>query len=1152
MKKTALILALVACLVLSVFAAVACEQDPETVQHTVTFKLGDETIATKTVDDNGVVSPLPTLANDKIPENKVFDGWFVGDTQFTAETKVTSDLTVVAKLSDKQNTEPIDDDNLYTITLVLNGETYETIANQKANSKINLLSYSSYDYEVNEWVDENNVKYAGTGSYTVKGNATLTAVNPKPIQFTMAKALDGDYFTVTGLLLFDTSLQELTIPETFLGLPVKKIADEAFGNVYNATVTSLTVPDSVEYIGENAFGALSALEELSVPHLGAESYASLKSEYTSYPNEKALFAYWFSTDLNDISAIPESAINQYAYIGGMYNVNSKESLLASDIGYYGAFIPTSLQDVTVRGGVIFSYAFTNVYTVENFNIGDDVTEIGLWAFSLAGLYSDDTDYPCANRKINISENSKLNYIGMQAFEDNYTLKSFYLPKNVEEVRFSTFNGCIALESFTFAQDSQLKLINERAFMFCEKLDNVQLPNSLATIANSAFYGCGLTGITIPASVVNMATGVFYDCQNLEEAVFATGSELTEIPGGTFALCSKLASLTLPAGIISIGDRAFYSCKLIDEFDFSKIESIGLMAFADTGLIEAEFNPCLKTLGLGAFEYCEDLVSVEFTGTGYAASLQLTDSCFAESGSLNTFVFPDSATIIPDRCFIGSGLNTIEISNTVKTIGVMAFARCPNLQTVSFEANSTLETIKANAFRSSSNLASADLPASLKTIEIAAFIDCNALVATISVTINTIESSAFARTKSITVSCSHMGAIPVGWAGDWDNGATVSYTAGRQITTFADNYLFLEGYDMSNERRAYVTAFHDTYEDDDDREVTYNGDPLVLPESLYFVNGNYPATYLAGAFKNARTITKVTLPASMTFIPNQFFMGCTNLTEVVIPEGSQLTGVGAEAFSGCTKLEKVTFPSTFKPTMIGKNAFYNCTKLADMTIDLSEVQSIYEGAFNNCQLWEQEITLSDNLVNLGVNAFRSCNKLTVNLAEEFAIAEIPEGAFSGVIMGDYSFANVTSIGDRAFAGSSISGKLVIPANVKTIGSYAFYNCSDLTFVTIEDGVEKIGDYAFSSCGDLQYVVIKGTNLNVGMRPFQYSYSIEGIFLESIKIVYEEKPWGAVVPQAPSGWDYEWYYLTDEREFDFYDAGTWSYVDGVPTPNEPAED
>ena len=59
-------------------------------------------------------------------------------------------------------------------------------------------------------------------------------------------------------------------------------------------------------------------------------------------------------------------------------------------------------------------------------------------------------------------------------------------------------------------------------------------------------------------------------------------------------------------------------------------------------------------------------------------------------------------------------------------------------------------------------------------------------------------------------------------------------------------------------------------------------------------------------------------------------------------------------------------------------------------------------------------------------------------------------------------SVTSIGYKAFYGSSGLTSVTIPNSVTSIGNYAFSECSDLKSFTIPNSVTSIGFRAFHGC------------------------------------------------------------------------------------------
>lgn len=94
----------------------------------------------------------------------------------------------------------------------------------------------------------------------------------------------------------------------------------------------------------------------------------------------------------------------------------------------------------------------------------------------------------------------------------------------------------------------------------------------------------------------------------------------------------------------------------------------------------------------------------------------------------------------------------------------------------------------------------------------------------------------------------------------------------------------------------------------------------------------------------------------------------------------------------------------------------------------------------------DITIPNNVTNIGVYAFQRCSELT----------SITFGADS----------QLTSISSSAFSGCSRLTSITLPNIVTIIGESVFSSCSSLTSITIPLSVTRIGDDAFKNCGNLQ--------------------------------------------------------------------------------------
>ena len=80
--------------------------------------------------------------------------------------------------------------------------------------------------------------------------------------------------------------------------------------------------------------------------------------------------------------------------------------------------------------------------------------------------------------------------------------------------------------------------------------------------------------------------------------------------------------------------------------------------------------------------------------------------------------------------------------------------------------------------------------------------------------------------------------------------------------------------------------------------------------------------------------------------------------------------------------------------------------------------------------------------------------------------------------------VTSIGEKAFAGSYSLKSVTIPDSVTSIGEKAFEDCLKLETIVIPDSVTSIGEYAFLRCESLTTQVVIGEKIIGGIKYLFY--------------------------------------------------------------------
>lgn len=144
---------------------------------------------------------------------------------------------------------------------------------------------------------------------------------------------------------------------------------------------------------------------------------------------------------------------------------------------------------------------------------------------------------------------------------------------------------------------------------------------------------------------------------------------------------------------------------------------------------------------------------------------------------------------------------------------------------------------------------------------------------------------------------------------------------------------------------------------------YNGTDtvVVIPSKI---NGTTVKAIGHVAFQNS-AVTSVTIPDSITSIPDAAFANCSQLTNISIP--NSVTYIGYSAFSSCTSLKSITLPSSL--SSISEALFSGCSQLTTIHIPDS-VSSIQSYAFCACENLKT-IRIPVSVTSIGSYAFDGC-------------------------------------------------------------------------------------------------------------------------------------------------------------------------------------
>ena len=487
----------------------------------------------------------------------------------------------------------------------------------------------------------------------------------------------------------------------------------------------------------------------------------------------------------------------------------------------------------------------------------------------------------------------------------------------------------------------------------------------------------------PDGVIDIPDTVTKD--NIDYTVTAIGDSAFE----SFPTPTNVSSVFIPATVRSIGDSAFSYCNALTTVTFaegSQLKSIGLAAFYGTEQAyprfkEIQIPDSVDTIGSGAFFYCQDLEritlpsalqtlsSVTFYGCAalsevtFPASLKtIESSVFDGCRNLSEVKLPASLTAIQSSVFHRCSAKTVfydgslEQWNHITADNDVLGYSCPSLVTDDYTAQfipvmddaypppKTVTITKYTGKESTVILPSTINSWHVTKIGEDAFQDNTTITSvTIPANVTEIGSNAFAGCTNLT---------RVNYEGDWSN-LTIQ-SGNPAVQDAANEQLF--NFEFTPDNTAVIVTNYKCKGTAADVTIPscYKGKPVTAINNAAFPNS---------------AVTSVTIPDSITSIPDAAFVNCSQLTNISIP--NSVTYIGFSAFSSCTSLKSITLPSSL--SSISKALFSGCSQLTTIHIPVS-VTSIENDAFADCsQLTTIHIPVS--VTSIGYRAFYNCSKLS---------------------------------------------------------------------------------------------------------------------------------------------------------------------------------
>ena len=647
---------------------------------------------------------------------------------------------------------------------------------------------------------------------------------------------------------------------------------------------------------------------------------------------------------------------------------------------------------------------------------------------------------------------KVTSIARCAFQNDTVITAVLGMNNIERIEDNAFDGCLSLVQVEIPEG--LSYLGESAFRNCSNLkQDIIIPPTVWEIKDYAFESSGIRSVELNSRSIGYKA--FYKCKYLERIVLSEG--IRSIRGEAFADCSGISGkVVLPSTLTELGHSVFYRCNGITEVNIpSGIMTIYGSSFNEcSSLSKVEFSEGLRTIESNAFSNTK-IVSVDLP-----LSLKEIDSwAFCNNHSLKGVIMKDGILSIGEYAFYNcDALESITFPATLSRISSFVCGACFNLKYISIPQSIT--SIGECAFEGCA-ITELDLSGSIKTVERRAFNSCNKLVKIrFNEGLQSIGESAFCGTSVDSIILpSTVRALNAGVFGECRNlvyiklpdnlnsiganafsncGGVQELTIPRAVTSMGENSL--RGIALVRMESSVPPVLTSAEQFDDFTAI-------ILPEGAYDAYCN--ATYWSNFKRQFSTVSNTEVVAYV----EQDSLN-SNLAQVL----------GEEKLSQIIGLKVVGTINSYDIMVIrNKMNLLRYLDLSDATI-VENSYEYYEGSHSEVYV-------------IGDNSFRGINISRIDLP-----------------------LNTTKIGNNAFNGCKYLTKIVVPDCVETIGYGAFANCDVLQAAYIGDAVTTIESSAFSFCGNLREVKL-GKNVEViGSDAFWYCRKLRNIeFNKKLKYI-----------------------------------------------------
>lgn len=548
------------------------------------------------------------------------------------------------------------------------------------------------------------------------------------------------------------------------------------------------------------------------------------------------------------------------------------------------------------------------------------------------------------------------------------------------------------------------------------------------IEDGMLVDCELNGskiITIPNDV-KVIKEMCFASTNIEEVILPEGIEVIE--ARVFANCNKLGKINFPETLNAIKERAFYGCSTLAEVILpERLAEIGDYAFHCAGIKQLVLPKRAASTGINVFS------SIKIESINIPENFKLGTAMFAGCTNLHTVNFEADWVTIPESCFYCcTKLTKIDISKAL-LIEDSAFLKCRSLSVNTISAD-TYVGVCAFSETGVKNV----IIENISIVSEKAFSDCKSLKKlTIGVPDGLTAAAGLSVPEELAANCTNLQKVT--FTGHPENLSIIRAAAFMDTTSLTEIAL---------------------------------PDNICLIEKLAFYGSGIKSIHLPDNLKQigirafrSSGLKSITIPDKTVKLGKSVFEDCVHMTEVTLPES--VTEIPEQGFLNCVSLKTVNASNI---NAVYHGAFSNCCLLE--TFDFSQVKEFGSMSFSNSGL--RKLVLSDKPSKLQPSMFRNCKSLqTVDMSACNKIETISEHCFENCVsLEDVKLPPyVHKFDDGCFASTKFD-KLIIKAGMR-INFHAFNEAviNELEFVDDATGRAKtvVDQYAFDAAEVGRFII-----------------------------------------------------------------------------------